>query len=62
MVWGTLCQLSNTSSWEISQMLSPSPIGDLPVTHFQLKVIGHPTENMDFCHTTPFCREGNTYI
>ena len=37
-------------------------IGDLPVTHFQLKVIGHPTENMDFCHTTPFCREGNTYI
>ena len=37
-------------------------IGDLLVTHFQLKVIGHPTENMDFCHTTPFCREGNTYI
>ena len=37
-------------------------IGNLPVTHFQLKVIGHPTENMDFCHTTPFCREGNTYI
>lgn len=37
-------------------------IGDLLVTHFQLKVIGHPTENMDFCHTTPFCRKGNTYI
>ena len=37
-------------------------IGDLPVAHFQLKVIGHPTENMDFRHTTPFCRKGHTYI